>query len=127
MSNEQENTKLYAVVIRTKNLDNLRAFYRDIFELGPPVVDSNYWTEFSLGGGINLVLELVDEENEGNSPPSNKNSIDWAIKVDDLDKEKERLLNAKVELQGEEMERFGKRVLIFRDPDGNLIHLIAKK
>jgi catechol 2,3-dioxygenase-like lactoylglutathione lyase family enzyme len=128
MSDNKEKSRIYATVIRTRNIERLRNFYRDIIELGPPIVDSNHWIEFGLGANSNLVIETIDDEQEGTADKDAKakNAIDWALRVDDMDAEKKRLLDAKVTFVGEENERFGKRVIKCLDPDGNLIHLISE-
>ncbi|HPN84061.1 MAG TPA: VOC family protein [Victivallales bacterium] len=126
MTENSQKSKIYAVVIRTKNVEKLRNFYRDIIDLGPPNVDSNYWTEFKLGPDTNLVIELIDEESEGKGLEA-KNTVDWAIRIENLDAEKERLKQANMDPVGEESDRFGKRVIKYLDPDGNIIHLISEK
>ncbi|HOK05455.1 MAG TPA: VOC family protein [Victivallales bacterium] len=124
MNNDEHKSMIYGVVIRTKNIDNLRNFYRDVLDLGPPVVDSNYWVEFKLGDTTHLVLELIDDESENLAGKSG--NIDWVFRVDNLEEKKQILAEKKLEPVSEEAERFGKRVLIYRDPDGNLIHIISE-
>jgi len=124
MSTEDQKSMIYGVVIRTKNIDALRSFYRDVLDLGPPVVDSNYWVEFKVGDTTHLVLELIDEESENLTGKTG--NIDWVFRVDNLDEEKQRLAKNKLEPISEEADRFGKRVLIYRDPDGNLLHIISE-
>ncbi len=126
MGEDSMKSRIYAVVIRTNNIENLRNFYRDALDLGPPVVDSNHWVEFKLGDAANLVLEAIDPDApDAEAEPGSR--VDWALRVDDLDAEKERLAGAKLEPAGEESDRFGKRVLKYLDPDGNLVHLISEK
>ncbi len=126
MGEDSMKSRIYAVVIRTNNIENLRNFYRDVLDLGPPVVDSNHWVEFKLGEATNLVLEAIDPDASDTCVESGSR-VDWALRIDDLDAEKERLAEAKLEPAGEEADRFGKRVLKYLDPDGNLIHLISEK
>ena len=51
-----ENKKT-GLVIKVKNLTSCKAFYRDILELGNPVLDSNFRVEFQCGNSFSLVLE----------------------------------------------------------------------
>lgn len=48
---------LSGVMLRVKNLDQARIFYRDILRLGEPVVDSGFWVEFATPGGSRVILE----------------------------------------------------------------------
>lgn len=45
------------VLIRVKDLKTERYFYRDILKLGEPVVDSEFWVEFSAPDGSRIILE----------------------------------------------------------------------
>ena len=43
------DTKIFGVVVRVRNLELCRAFYRDVLDLWTPLLDSNFWVEFRLG------------------------------------------------------------------------------
>ena len=45
------------VMLRVKNLDQARIFYRDLLRLGEPLVDSGFWVEFLAPGGSRVILE----------------------------------------------------------------------
>ena len=47
----------FGIVLKVKNLPVCRAFYRDILELGEPVMDSSFRVEFHFGEGFSLILE----------------------------------------------------------------------
>lgn len=49
-------------LLRTKNLDRMRVFYRDLLGLGAPVTDSGFWVEFRAGEGIRIILEKVEAD-----------------------------------------------------------------
>ena len=47
----------FGIVIKVKNLTLCKAFYRDILELGDPVLDSSFRVEFRFGEVFSLFLE----------------------------------------------------------------------
>ena len=47
----------FAIVIKVNDLNNCRFFYRELLELGEPVVDSTYAVSFELMPGFRLILE----------------------------------------------------------------------
>ena len=50
------------VMIRVKDLDTARRFYRDFLMLGNPVVDSAFWVEFNAPDGTRIILEKTEAE-----------------------------------------------------------------
>ncbi|MDD5728000.1 MAG: hypothetical protein PHV59_05480 [Victivallales bacterium] len=48
---------LFGVIIKVNDLDLCRNFYRDVLDLGDPVLDSNFWVEFQTESGFSLMLE----------------------------------------------------------------------
>ena len=48
---------VFGIVIKVKNLTSCKAFYRDILNLGDPVMDSSFQVEFRCGGSFSLILE----------------------------------------------------------------------
>lgn len=48
----------FGIVIRVRNLTSCKAFYRDILDLGEPVLDSSYRVEFGRGD-FSLLLEKL--------------------------------------------------------------------
>ena len=47
----------FSIVLQVKNLPVCKAFYRDVLELGDPVLDSNFRVEFKVGDSFSLILE----------------------------------------------------------------------
>ena len=45
------------VLIRVADLNHQRIFYRETLHLGEPVVDSDFWCEFSAPDGSRIILE----------------------------------------------------------------------
>ena len=48
---------LFGVIIKVNDLDLCRKFYRDVLNLGDPVLDSSFWVEFQTDDGFSLMLE----------------------------------------------------------------------
>ena len=50
----------FGIVLRVRDLTKCRAFYRDVLDLGNPVIDSNFQSVFDLGGDSSLCLQTED-------------------------------------------------------------------
>ena len=58
MSESERNVRAGSgVLIRVKDLNMQRIFYREILRLGNPVVDSSFWVEFAAPDGSRIILE----------------------------------------------------------------------
>ena len=123
LSNKNKNS-FYGVIIKVKNLDVCRSFYRDILGLGAPIIDSSFWIEFKVQEDVALVLEPVIE---GETIPEKDGRTSWLYKVEDLDGMIHRLEEHGYEPVRGEQERLGYRVYVFNDPEGNHIYLFSGK
>lgn len=114
---------LFGVIIKVGNIDRCRSFYRDILQLGAPVMDSNFWVEFKLPGSFSIFLE----KNESvNTPNAGNENISWIYKTSDIDKMIERLKEYGFEPEEENSKRLGFKVCLFRDPEGNPFYLSSE-
>ena len=113
---------LYGIVIKVENIDICRSFYRDILDLGPPVLDSNFWVEFRLHNNVSLVLEKVED---GEKVAVGRGRISWLYKVGDVDAIIRRLKEYGFETIAEKGERLGFKVQVFCDPEGNPFYLYS--
>jgi predicted enzyme related to lactoylglutathione lyase len=119
------DNSFFGVVIKVENIDICRAFYRDVLELGPPILDSNFWVEFQLTDGVSLILEKPLESEVLSTVTKNK--VAWVYKVDDIKQVISRLeANACSPVKVVEDERFSFRIHIFHDPEGNPFYLYKK-
>ena len=48
---------LFGVIIKVNDINLCRRFYRDILNLGDPVVDSSFCVEFQVSKDFSLTLE----------------------------------------------------------------------
>jgi len=119
--NEEQNS-LYGVIIKVESLDVCRSFYRDVLELGAPVVDSNFWVEFKLQEEVGLILEQAAK---GEKLPVGRGRISWLYQVEDIDQLIARLKEHGYEPLKEEQERLGYRVYMYCDPEGNPFYLYS--
>lgn len=61
------------VLIKVKNLSLCKAFYRDVLELGEPVLNSSFLTEFRISDSFSLFLE----RDEWAEIPSVSGRVSW--------------------------------------------------
>ncbi len=117
-----KKNSLYGVIIKVKNLDMCRSFYRDVLRLGHPTIDSNFWVEFTLQDDAAVVLEQAFDV-EPFPEPIGRTS--WLYKVENLDEMIGHMSMLGHEEIKSEQEKLGYRVHVFKDPEGNLIHLFS--
>lgn len=115
-----ERNRVRGIVVKVENLNASRSFYRDVLNLGPPVMDSNFWVEFSLGSCDSIILEQVD--------PTEKLSVSrgriaWLCETNDFDITVDNLSRNGFEPISDESERVGVKVRLYADPEGNPFYL----
>lgn len=113
--------KLFGVVVEVENIVAARSFYRDILQLGDPVMDSNFWVEFRLPDGFSIFLKRVYSSKR---QKKGRGGVSWIYRVGNIGEVISRL-----ELYGygeiyEKSEEMGESVYTFKDPEGNLFHLV---
>ena len=116
--------ELLGVVIKVENLDVARAFYRNVLDLGAPVMDSNFWIEFKLGNSASLVLE---QARPGEKLVSTKGRVAWICETHDLDEVVDRLQEMGHDPVNGETDKIGFKVLQYRDPEGNPFYITSVK
>ena len=117
------NNQLQGIVIKVSNLEISRAFYRDTLQLGDPVMDSNFWVEFSLPCGSSLYLEKLDEKA---ASPAVKSRISWVYKTD-AKAMIERLAEYDYNSTTTRELRVGFELVKFYDPEGNSFYIDDNK
>ena len=113
----QKTKALYGCVLKVRNLSQLKIFYRNTLGLGEPVVDSNFWVEFSLPGNGILALEhssTVPQQKDHQFPSC-------LIAVDDLKEKTEELEKNEVKVVHSDLEIPGREVATVLDPENNQI------
>ncbi len=107
---------LFGVVIKVRNLEQCRAFYRDVLDLGAPVMDSNFWVEFKICDQTSLYLEKAEWEDE---IPQSQGRISWVYKVDDIDDFISRMKAYGFDAVVTNEDKVGFALYRFKDPEGN--------
>jgi catechol 2,3-dioxygenase-like lactoylglutathione lyase family enzyme len=111
-----ENKKT-GIVIKVKNLTSCKAFYRDILELGNPVLDSNFRVEFQCGSSFFLILEKTPWD-EPLQPASDR--IIWLYQAADAKTVWSKMISYGFPVpELSEMVANGERLCRFADPEGN--------
>ena len=82
------------IVIRVRDLDVCRIFYRDVLQLGDPISDSGFTATFALNNGTMLTLEKSDALFLEHA----SNATLWRFGVADFQKFREHLENCGYEL-----------------------------
>ena len=108
----------FAIVIKVNDLNNCRFFYRELLELGEPVVDSSYAVSFELMPGFRLILE------KSAAPYLEHASAAASLlfTVSDLDRLRRRLEDAGYTPAFDNNPHLG-GFLIGSDPEGNLFRV----
>ena len=110
----------YSLVLRVRDLQKCRAFYRDTLGLGTPVLDSPFWVEFQMCDGGKICLETIDPKTvlarQDSSPV-------WMMEADE---ELVEYLAAYRLPKQKTPTILGYEVTAFRDPEGNVFYLTVK-
>jgi predicted enzyme related to lactoylglutathione lyase len=115
---------LFGVIIKVENIDICRSFYRDVLDIGPPVLDSNFWVEFRVPGCGSLILEKADEDE---TLAVVRGRISWIYRVEDVRVVLDRMEEYGFEAETKPDERLGYKVYLLRDPEGNQFYLTSSK
>jgi len=125
--------RLYAVVVRARDLPRMRRFYSQVVGLGEPVVDSNFWVEFQSGEGAN-VLALVrapvvpgaQEASQEAADRPGECRVAACLVVENLQRFRSRLDEADVRQLGTVRLPSGARGVYFSDPEGNMVLAVER-
>lgn len=111
--------RLTGTVIKVKDLDKCRHFYRDVLALGAPAIDSNIWVEFRLNFGGIVALQQVETLEE--LPYSQR--MRWALIAENLSAVLVRLQENGYAVRDEKVDALGFQLHETSDPEGNPILL----
>ena len=114
-----ENQK-YSLVLRVRDIQKCRTFYRNTLGLGSPVLDSPFWVEFQMSDGGKLCLEAADPE----MLSATGSSAVWMMEADEELMEQLSLYKLPEQNVPSIM---GYSVTAFRDPEGNVFYLTVRK
>lgn len=111
--------------IASPNPERLANWYVEHLEF---VINFQYDKFFFVKAKNGSMLEIIPASGKGEAPALADPGIrHLAIAVDDFDACYQALRSKNVVFAGEPYENSGNRLVFFRDPDGNLLHLIARE
>ncbi|NOY75578.1 MAG: VOC family protein [Kiritimatiellaeota bacterium] len=111
---------IHGVVVKIENMKVSRSFYRDVLNLGPPIMDSNFWVEFKLDSCSSLILEQVAP---GEKLSVSRGRIAWLCETSEFDASVETLARNGFEPISDESERVGVKTRLYSDPEGNPFYI----
>ena len=80
----------FGVVVKVRDLDACRIFYRDVLGLGEPELDSCFVTVFRLQPSLTLTLEAADAAYLEHASSATL----WSLTVDDPERLSEKLVDS---------------------------------
>ena len=110
----------FGIVLRVRDLTKCRAFYRDVLDLGNPVIDSNFQCVFAIGGNSSLCLQM---ENSAEPLPHGTGRMTLVLIPEDAESIAERLETGGWTIQKQTAGTPGSGVLECRDPEENLFYI----
>lgn len=112
------------VLIKVVDLELCRSFYKNVLELGEPVVDSSFGCEFLLGREGCLILERVEER--ALAPAHRSEGILWVLRSVTSQKLEENFKLHGYKAEMTPVTRWGALFCRYKDPEGNPFLIAAK-
>ena len=100
------------IVIRVNDLDCCRIFYREVLQVGDPVLDRGFIASFKISGNAMLTLEKTDAQFLEHAGAATL----WRFGVTDLNALRERMQYGGYELKADPSYDFWRGT----DPEGNV-------
>ena len=115
-------TLRFGIVIRVRDLELCRQFYRDQLHLGEPAADSTFAVEFRPSESFSLRLEQSDAHYLEHASAATS----WVVECDDPARLREELENAGMPVAAFKDERSSGDYFRCEDPEGNLFFIAAR-
>ncbi len=107
---------LNGIIIKVRDVGLCSNFYKNMLELGNPIIDSNFWVEFKCPNGMPLVLELAKEEDILHQ----NSNICWFHTIDNVQNFIKKLLNYGIYAEEVIEYKLNEKIYKFKDPEGNV-------
>jgi hypothetical protein len=117
------DTSKFGIVIKVNNLDNCRIFYRDILNLGEPLIDSSFVVQFSLAENLNLILE----KNQGTFLEHASSATSWSFECNDIEALSTKLQDSGFPGLFDAITFGSSRFYKGRDPENNVFYVREKQ
>ena len=114
------NGQKYSLVLRVRDIQKCRSFYRDTLGLGAPILDSPFWVEFQICDDGKLCLEAIDPKTV---LARQESSPVWMLEAEE--DVAEQLTAYRLTTQ-KNPSILGYSVTAYRDPEGNVFYLTVK-
>ncbi len=110
-------------VLKVRDLNKCRTFYRDILQLGSPLTDSNFRTEFEIGKNSRLVLCQARAEEK--FMPESHSAV--YLVPEEPEQVMDILASCGYLPQCDGLDLLYPDIRCYHDPEGNLIYLILSE
>jgi extradiol dioxygenase family protein len=117
------DTSKFGIVIKVNDLDNCRIFYRDILNLGEPLIDSSFVVQFSLAENLNLTLE----KNQGTFLEHASSATSWSFECNDIEALSTKLQDSGFPGLFDAITFGSSRFYKGRDPENNVFYVREKQ
>lgn len=122
MSDEHAPPARYGILLQVKDISKVKAFYRDILDLGSPVLDSTCYVEFNVPGDGLLILQQCDYAEDDVC-----GDAAWLLYCEEPEPIIERLTNKGVCPVQPPRSIPGRKCVTFSDPEGNLFTVYSRQ
>ena len=112
---------LFGAIIKVNNIDLCRNFYRNVLDLGDPVIDSSFGVEFQINNDFFLMLEKTDArflEHESSA-------TSWCCRVDNIKEVHYRSRFHGYKLNMEKRLHEGEVLYRCQDPEKNTFYIFS--
>ena len=112
---------LFGVIIKVNNIDLCRNFYRNVLDLGDPVINSGFCVEFQINNEFFLTLEKTDAR----FLEHQSSATSWCCRVDNIDEvhHRSRLHGYKINMEKRSHE--GEVLYRCQDPEKNIFYIFT--
>ena len=114
---------LFGVIIKVNDINLCRSFYRDILNLGDPVVDSSFCVEFQVSKDFSLTLEKT----EARFLEHESSATSWVYRVPSLTEVNERFYRFDYTLELDRRLHDGEALYRCRDPEKNIFYILSNE
>ena len=124
MSGPQVN-RINVIFLYAQDAAVLKKFYETAFDLGKPVIDAKWWTEYAVGDGTHLAIHQADASHfEGTNRA--KGTVKFSFDVSDIQAYTTKLKALGAIFHYEPRKDYGFYLAEFEDPEGNVVRMYQK-
>ncbi len=110
---------LFGIIIKVKNMDICRSFYRDVLDLGEPEINSNFWVEFHSPTGYTVALE----KSAARFLKHESAATAWVYRVSNVEETRQRLEKHGFKASFARTLKMGEALYQCHDPENNVFYI----